>query len=153
MRLSSLLTTFLLALTSALTLAAQRPACTVEKGFATCDQARFAKALTSARTATYNRATLDAVNAKQLSAMLVSLGKQVVASGQPADLIFDLSQPDSSGVFVGPSGVDRARLRVYGPGPRGPLLWEEIYQDQPDVPWPSAVLYLLQQFKTRFGHS
>ena len=98
----------------------------------------------------YNKAALDAIASKQMFNLLTQLGKKVLPASQRPDLLFELSQPDSSGVFVGPSGVDLARLRVYGAGFHGPLLWEEVYRDQPDVPWPSAVLYLLDRFRTRF---
>ncbi len=131
-------------------LAAQLVPCTFTRGLPTCDASAFQKTFSVAHVVSYNRASLDAVASRQMFKLLTELGKQVLPASQHPDLIFELTQPDTSGVFVGPSGVELARLRVYGPGSRGPLLWEEVYQDQPDVPWPSAVLYLLQHFRARF---
>ncbi len=131
-------------------LGAQLTPCTFTRGLPNCDASAFQKTLSAARVVSYNKSSLDGVASKQMFSLLTALGKQVLPSSRHPDLVFELTQPDTSGVFVGPSGVELARLRVYGPGGRGPLLWEEVYKDQPDVPWPSAVLYLLQRFRTRF---
>jgi hypothetical protein len=116
-----------------------------------CDQVAFQKTFSAARSVTFNQDKLDRYAAKQLQETLTSLGKQVVPVGDRSQLGFELTQPSTDGIFVGPSGIVLARLQVFGPGPRRPLLWEETYRDQPDVPWQSAVLYLLRQFHDRFA--
>ncbi len=131
-------------------LIAQAAPCTFTRGIPNCNQSAFQRTWAAAHVVSYNKSSLDAVASKELFTLLTALGKQVLPASPHSDLVFELTEPDTSGVFVGPSGVERARLRVYGPGLRGPLLWEEVYQDQPDVPWPSAVLYLLERFRARF---
>ena len=116
-----------------------------------CDQAAFHKTLAATRSVTINQDKLDPYAAKQLQEMLTSLGKQVVPFGVRSQLGFELTQPSTDGVFFGPSGIVLARLQVFGPGPNRPLLWVEEYRDQPDVPWQSAVLYVLRQFHDRFA--
>lgn len=112
-----------------------------------CDLPAFKTAFANTPYVSYNSDKLDPVASKQLRDMLTSLGKQIVSTSGHPSLFFSLTQPDLNGVFVGPAGVVLARLRVYSPSQT--LLWEETYTDQPDVPWPSAVLYLLQSFRTR----
>ena len=134
----------------ALPAAAQVTPCTFDRGEPTCNQAGFQKTFAVAATVRYNQATLDPYAARQLAAMLSRLGKEVVSPGEHAGLVFELSQPNTDGIFVGPSGIILARLRVYAGNGRT-LLWEETYRDQPDVPWQSAVLYVLQQFRDRIA--
>jgi hypothetical protein len=113
-----------------------------------CDLPAFKLAFANAKYVSYNRSKLDDLSAKQLRDMLTSFGKQIVSDSDHPGLFFELTQPDLNGIFVGPAGVVLARLRVYTSGSHT-LLWEETYTDQPDVPWPSAVLYLLQNFRNR----
>jgi hypothetical protein len=125
---------------------AQDTPCNLSGTDPVCDRAAFKRAFASAANVSFNRSALDPIAAKQLYDTLTSLGKHIVGDSDHPRLIFVLTEPDLNGVFVGPSGVVLARLRVYAPNGRT-LLWEETYTDQPDVPLPSAVLYLLQQFR------
>ncbi len=147
----ALLALTFLAVSSSIPASAQTKPCVVgnsdpANNTTVCDLAAFKIAFAATKYVSYNADKLDAVAAKQLRNTLTSLGKQIVSDSDHPSLFFDLTQPDLNGVFVGPSGVVLARLRVYAPDGRT-LLWEETYTDQPDVPWPAAVLYLLQQFR------
>lgn len=113
-----------------------------------CNFPAFKQAFANAKYVSYNRDKLDELTTKQLREMLTSFGKQIASGSDHPGLFFELTQPDLNGIFVGPAGVVLARLRVYTSGSHT-LLWEETYTDQPDVPWPSAVLYLLQNFRNR----
>jgi len=144
------LATALLAAAISVCASAQITPCTFANGEPTCNSAAFKQSLAAARTVSFNESDLNPYFAKQLAELLTSLGKQIIPFADHPDLTFALTFPSTEGVFVGPAGVVLARLRVYGPGARTPLVWEETYMDQPDVPLQAAVLYLLKQFHEGF---
>ena len=129
---------------------AQITPCTFRQQEPICDKSAFAKAFAAAKTVSFNEADLNPYFAKQLAELLTSRGKQIIPFADHPDLTFALTFPSTEGVFVGPSGVVLARLRIYGPSASTPLVWEETYMDQPDVPLQAAVQYLLKQFHDRF---
>jgi hypothetical protein len=144
------LVTALLAAAISIGAFAQIHPCTFRQDEPTCNQAAFKQTFAAARTVSFNESDLNPYYAKQLAALLTSYGKQIVPFADHPDLTFSLIFPSTEGVFVGPSGVTLARLRIYGPGASTPLLWDETYMDQPDVPLQAAVQYLLKQFRQRF---
>jgi hypothetical protein len=129
---------------------AQNHPCTFRQDEPICDKPSFTKTFAAARTISFNESDLNPYFAKQLAELLTSYGKQIISFADHPDLTFSIIFPSTEGVFVGPSGVTLARLRVYGPGASTPLVWEETYMDQPDVPLQAAVQYLLKQFHERF---
>ena len=128
------------------------PGCTLSKQGYICDRASFHRMLKHSQTIAIDASPRDRIARKQLSELIVALGKSPAES--TADLTFALTPPDPDGVNIGPSDQDLAILRVYGPtvdGKRGNLLWAETYRGQPDMRWPSVVHALIQQFQTDFG--
>jgi hypothetical protein len=140
----------LLAASIPLCASAQITPCTFRQDEPICNKAAFKQTLAAARTVSFDEANLNPYFAKQLTELLTSYGKQIVPFADHPDLTFAFIFPSTEGVFVGPSGVVIARLRVYGPGASTPLLWDEAYMDQPDIPLQAAVQYLLKQFHNRF---
>jgi hypothetical protein len=142
----------LAALTLSLALAqAQTTPCTLHNHVCTCNQADFQRALAQARTVTVEAQPSNRTATTQLTQFVTSLGKQVVPANP--DLAFLITPIDTTGIYVGPAGVDLITLRIYAPSTgseRGPLLWAETYRGQPDMPYPSQVRTVLEQFKSRF---
>jgi hypothetical protein len=125
--------------------------CTLNKDVYTCDKSGFVKSLKSATTIAVDTQGTDHASGPQLKDLIRKLGK--TPESGPADLTFLLIPLPSDGMYVGPSGSELATLRVYGPAPqgeRGRLLWAETYIGQADLPWPSVVHALIQQFQTKF---
>ena len=126
--------------------------CTLSKQGYVCDRASFHRMLRHSQTIAIEASPRDQSARKQLSELIIALGKSP-AEGT-ADLTFALTPPDPDGVNIGPSDQDLAILRVYGPtvdGKRGNLLWAETYRGQPDMRWPSVVHALIIQFQGTFA--
>lgn len=116
-----------------------------------CDKASFDKVLHLAKTVSVKLPNVDASSSEQLNKLAHSLGKTVQAEG--ADLAFVLSQPDTTGIYYGPSDRELAVLRVYYGSVNnrpGKLVWVESYYGQPDTPWAIVVNHLTDQFRAHF---
>ncbi len=132
--------------------------CTLQKQVYTCDRAGFRQALAKAATAEVDPAAKDRMVAAKLRDLVTTLGKAAPGPGQPADLTFSLLPVESTGVMVGPAGVELAVLRVFGPAARtgsasggtGALLWAETFSGQPDTSWPATVQATINQFRAGF---
>ncbi|SFS21710.1 hypothetical protein SAMN05421771_4301 [Granulicella pectinivorans] len=125
--------------------------CVLDKQTYTCNQAEFTPLWRSAGTVTVEASPRDKMAAAQLREMLVKMGKTVGAAG---DLTILVVQRDTSGVEVGPAGIELGSIRVYAPGTdgkRGNLVWAETYTGQPDMSWPAVVHTLVMQFEGKFG--
>ena len=133
--------------------AGQAVSCTLVKDTYSCDWGVFKKTLADAKTVALRSKPMDPGGDRQLNKLVVSLGKEAVTLPEErADLVMVLVPAESSGIFFGPSGRVLATLRVYGRGSltdRGPLLWAETLDGQPDIPWPSVVYQLVSQFQSR----
>lgn len=132
---------------------AQHPGCTLEKqDYYQCDRAAFQHQLNLSKTVRVDSGRMDVYGRKQVTKLVESMGKTLVAPEQRADLIFQLTWIDRSGhIDFGPGDVAVARLNIYDPsrgsGDRG-LVWVETLSGQEDLPWPSMVTQLLHQFQT-----
>jgi hypothetical protein len=124
--------------------------CSQVRGRYQCDQAAFVKVLTNARTIAVATQPFDRNGEKQLTELAKQLGK--TAASANADLVFRLERIDpENSLYYGPNGRDLAALRVYSHGSQaahGPLIWTETFTGQPDMPWPTVVHQIIQQFKT-----
>ena len=133
--------------------AAQAASCTLVKDTYSCDWGVFKKTLAAAKTVAIRSKPMDPGGDRLLDKLVVALGKEAVTSPEErADLVMVLVPAESSGIFFGPSGRTLATLRIYGRGSldsRGPLLWAETLDGQPDIPWPSVVYQLVSQFQSR----
>ena len=124
--------------------------CSQAKGHYQCDQAAFVKTLASARTIAVETQPFDRNGERRLAELAAQLGKTTATEN--ADLVFRLEKidPDRS-VYYGPNGRELAALRVYShesQNGHGPLIWVETFIGQPDMPWPTVVHQIIQQFKT-----
>lgn len=125
-------------------------ACSKDGNQYNCDKASFEKVLRVARTVSVRTPRLQP-SAGQLKKLALSLGK-TVQSGS-ADLTFVLAQPETDGIYYGPSDRELAAIRVYygvkGNDP-GTLVWVENYFGQPGTAWPIVVNQLTEQFRAQF---
>jgi len=132
---------------------AQAVSCTLVKDTYSCDWGVFKKTLAAAKTVAIQSKPMDPGGDRQLRKLVGSLGKEAVVSPEErADLVMVLVPGESNGIFFGPGGRALATLRIYGRGSlesRGPLLWVETLDGQPDIPWPSVVYQLVSQFQSR----
>jgi hypothetical protein len=123
--------------------------CPQVKGRYQCDQSAFVKTLAVARTVAVETQPFDRNGERQLTELATHLGK--TASAENADLVFRLEKIDPDrNVYYGPNGRELAAIRVYShgsPDAHGPLIWIETFVGQPDMPWPTVVHELIQQFK------
>lgn len=124
-------------------------ACQQDKGRYQCDQTAFMRSLSAAKTVAVETRPFDSNGQQQLGKLATQLGKTVASTN--TDLIFRLERlnPDDT-IYYGPNSRDLAALRVYSCGPQGSggvLIWVEIYNGQPDMPWPTIVYEIIQQFK------
>jgi hypothetical protein len=124
--------------------------CSQVNGRYQCDQAAFVKTLAGARTIAVETQPSDRNGDKRLAELATQLGKTTATEN--ADLVFRLEKidPDRS-VYYGPNGRELAALRVYSHGSQdghGPLIWVETFIGQPDMPWPTVVHQIIQQFKS-----
>jgi hypothetical protein len=124
--------------------------CSLVKGRYQCDQVGWVKALANARTVLVETQPFDRNSQRRLAELATELGK--TTASDDADLVFRLERLDpENNVYYGPNGRDLATLRVYSHGSqsaRGPLIWAETFTGQPDMPWPTVVHQLIQQFKS-----
>jgi hypothetical protein len=132
---------------------AQSSGCTLDKGIYTCSWPAFRQTLAGATTVRVVTEPVDAFANSQMAKLVRRLGKMdVTASEGPADLTFLLIPLNNAGSYFGSADQDIATLRIYvgrtAERP-GTLIWAETYRGQEDVPWPSAVHYLLDQFEDR----
>lgn len=141
----------------ALPLCAQKapePRCTLEKtDYYQCNSDAFQHLLAVSKNIRVDTGRMDSYGRRQMTKLVADLGKQLVAPEQRPDLVFELSWIDRSGrIDFGPGDVAVARLNIYDPsrgqGERG-LVWVETLTGQQDLPWPSMVTQLLQQFQHR----
>jgi hypothetical protein len=129
--------------------------CTQDKNRVTCNAAAFAVALRNAANIAVDSQPLSRIADEQLASLVSSLGKastpgQKTSTSGQADLTFVLVRIDDDGINYGPNDRELASLRVYSPGregARGPLVWDEPFWGQPDIPWPAVVHKLILQFK------
>jgi len=129
--------------------------CTLKNHVYTCDGAAFQKALAGAQTVSIETHNTDGVARSQLQELIAKkLAKTVATEGGHADLNFLLIPIAEQGVVnTSPGDVDLGTLRVYtaaADGSRGQLVWAETFSGQSDLPWPSVVHGLIQQFQSRF---
>ena len=102
-------------------LSAQNQPCTIRQhDNPICDRAAFQKTFDAARSVTINSDKLDPYASHQLREQLLSMHKQVVPVGSHSQLGFELTQPSTDGILIGPAGVVIARLQVFGPGGQPP---------------------------------
>ena len=146
---------FLLMLPAAAVLRAQTSttACTQTKGTYICDNVTFQQALRQARSISIETGRIDRVARTQLEELAAKLGKTVATDG-PGDLIFSLQPAEHNGVVVIPGDIEMAVLRIYAPGTAGgerQIVWAETFKGRSDIPWPSAVHGVIQQFEKHFG--
>jgi hypothetical protein len=131
---------------------AQAPAsigCTHSKNSYACDKIAFENYLKTARTVAIEPQSAVHNSEPQLRDLARSLGK--TPQPAPADMAFQLIPVDFDGVNYGPGDRELATLRIYTmtpQGTRGPLIWVENLYGQPDMPWPTVVHAIIQQFKT-----
>ncbi len=135
----------------------QAVSCALHKNTYLCDWAVFKKTLAAARTIALKSKPMDPGGDAELKKLAGDLGKRaVVAPEEDADLVMVIVPAEDSGIFYGPGGRALATLRVYGRGSlnrRGPLMWAETLDGQPDIPWPAVVYQLIAQFQSRVtGH-
>ena len=114
--------------------AAQVQPCTFRQDEPICNKAAFKRRSPRPKRSASTKPISTPTSPNNSQIFLTSYGKQIVPFADHPDLTFAFIFPSTEGVFVGPSGVVLARLRVYGPGASTPLLWDESYMDQPDVP-------------------
>jgi hypothetical protein len=130
--------------------------CTLDKHVYHCDRAAFRKAWQGATTVAVESVPVNRMVLGQLTETVRKTGKNVAAEGAPAEVTLSLLRRDLTGVTIGPSGVELATLRVYGPGTgseHGELLWAEIFTGQADMAWPSVVHRVIEQFEESAGGS
>ena len=127
--------------------------CSLEKGVYTCSWKEFRQTIDAAKTVAIETGPVDPHTNDVLSSFAGKLGKTVVpVSETPADLTFLLIPLNNTGSFFGSADQDIATLRIYtsrNKGRPGLLIWAENYRGQEDMPWPSVVHYLLDQFQDR----
>jgi hypothetical protein len=132
-RLRILVAVIYLAVSNVARVPAQAPssqACSLEKGYYHCDLAAFSRTLKAAWTVAVESRPSSRATDKSLHDLVRSMGKAETA--EDADLTFVLLKaPDSRG----PNGG------------QGQLIWVETFDGQPDMPWPTVVYDLIQQFK------
>jgi hypothetical protein len=124
-------------------------ACSQVKSGYQCDQAAFAKTLSGARAIAIETQPFDRNGERELAELAAQLGK--ATSAEKADLVFRLERidPDHS-LYYGPNSRELATLRVYfrsSQNAHGPLIWIETFTGQPDMPWPTVVHEIIEQFK------
>ena len=125
--------------------------CVLHQQTYTCNQVEFATEWNSAGTVTVEASPRDKIAAAQLREMVARMGK---TAGPAGDLTIMVVQRDTTGLYVGPAGIELGSIRVYAPGTegkRGNLVWAEIYTGQPDMSWPAVVHALVMQFEGKFG--
>jgi len=131
---------------------APQPGCTLEKtDYFQCNSDAFQHLLAVSKGIRVDTGRMDSFGRRQMVKLVADLGKKVVAPEQRADLVFELTWIDRSGrIDFGPGDVAVARLNIYDPS-RGrgeqSLVWVETLSGQQDLPWPSMVTQLLQQFQ------
>lgn len=137
---------------------AQQPStsgCTLERQeYYQCNHDAFQNHLNAAKAVHVDSGRMDVYGRTAVTKLVEGMGKTLVTPSQRADLTFQLTWIDRSGrIDFGPGDVAVARLNVYDPsrgaGERG-LVWVETLTGKEDLPWPSMVEQLLQQFKTHF---
>jgi hypothetical protein len=123
-------------------------ACSLEKGYYHCDQAAFARTLKAAWTVAVESRPINLAANKSLRDLVRALNK--TETSEAPDLTFVLIKAPDTGINFGPGDRELASLRIYSRGPngeRGQLIWVETLDGQPDMPWPTVVYDLIQQFK------
>ena len=139
----------------ALPLCAQKapePRCILEKtDYYQCNSDAFQHLLAVSKNIRVDTGRMDSYGRRQMTKLVADLGKRLVAPEQHPDLVFELAWIDRSGrIDFGPADVAVARLNIYDPsrgqGERS-LVWVETLTGQQDLPWPSMVTQLLQQFQ------
>lgn len=131
---------------------APQPGCTLEKtDYYHCNSNAFQHLLAVSKNVRVDTGRMDSFGRRQMVKLVADLGKKLVAPEQRADLVFELMWIDRSGrIDFGPGDVAVARLNIYDPS-RGrgeqSLVWVETLSGQQDLPWPSMVTQLLQQFQ------
>jgi hypothetical protein len=123
---------------------------TCEPTGAGCDQTTLRAAVHEARTIAAQAPPRDRVAQAELGRLVHDLGKQLAPPHGAADLTLILSQPQPSGVEIGPGDRDLATLQVYS-GRSGQLIWVERVRGQGNKPWPAIIGDTLQQFRTSLG--
>lgn len=131
---------------------APQPGCTLEKtDYFQCNSDAFQRLLAVSKSVRVDTGRMDAFGRRQMVKLVANLGKKLAAPEQHVDLVFELTWIDRSGrIDFGPGDVAVARLNIYDPsrgqGERG-FVWVETLTGQQDLPWPSMVTQLLQQFQ------
>jgi hypothetical protein len=129
-----------------------QPGCTLEKtDYYQCNDDAFRHLLAVSKSVRVDTGRMDVYGQKQMVKLVANLGKKLVEPEQRPDLVFELTWIDRSGrIDFGPGDVAVARLNVYDPS-RGrgdnSLVWVDTLSGQEDLPWPSVVTQLLQQFQ------
>jgi hypothetical protein len=155
LRLSLLLLSLLLPVAPAIGQASpEAQACTLEKHVYTCDGPAFQRRLAEARTISIETHSIDKYAQAQLKTLITKkLNKSLVAEGSPADLVFLLLPLGVDGMSINSGAVDLGTLRIYtanSDNTRGNILWAEVYTGKEDMPWPTTVNGLIQQFQSHF---
>ena len=128
--------------------------CTRQKNTYTCDWEAFRRLLPHMHSVTVETQPMDLFTAGQLRRLVSSLGKNVAAQDQPADLTMLLAPVEPSGIDFGPADRPLATLQIYrGNDVTGSRkrLWVETFSGQPDRPWPTTVHSLIEQFEKRMS--
>ena len=129
-------------------------ACTLHNDLYTCDKASFEHVLASAKTAAIETGRTDAYAQTKLKALVASMGKTLVPTGQHADITVLLVPVDPSGVAFNSDMAQLATLRVFAAQPdksgRGDLVWAQNLTGNPDLEWPSVVNQLVSKFNHEF---
>lgn len=117
-----------------------------------CDQTTLRTTVHDARTIAIQAPPRDRVAQAELGRLVHDLGKQLAPPHGAADLTLILTQPQPSGVEIGPGDRDLATLQVYS-GRTGQLIWVQRVRGQGNKPWPAIVGETLEQFRTSLGQS
>ncbi|MEZ2347063.1 hypothetical protein [Terriglobus sp. RCC_193] len=131
---------------------APQPGCTQQKtDYYQCNGDAFQHLLAVSKNVRVDTGRMDSFGRRQMVKLVGDLGKKLVTPEQRPDLVFELTWIDRSGrIDFGPGDVAVARLNIYDPS-RGrgeqSLVWVETLTGQQDIPWPSMVTQLRQQFQ------
>jgi hypothetical protein len=128
--------------------------CTLTKNVYSCDGPAFQKRLAAATNISIETHSIDKYAQAQLKTLITKkLGKNFVAEGEAADLVFLLIPMGVDGMSINSGAVDLGTLRIYTATPdntRGNILWAEVYTGKEDLPWPATVNGVIAQFQSHF---
>lgn len=117
-----------------------------------CDSTVAAKKLAEAKIIHVQTNRTDLFAADRTGQLVTKLGKQVAATGQPADMTFEVVPVDHGGMMdVGPHAIPEGRLNVYDTDHQ--LLWVETLDGDGDAPWTADVMELLKRFQAHVAGS